>query len=203
RVRDFAESRPLHFANDIVPLLSRHGCNAGGCHGRASGQNGFKLSLFGFDPTFDYNAIVKEARGRRVFAAAPDGSLLLAKASGQAPHGGGRRLAPDSEDYQTLRRWLTQGMPVGDDRAPTLQKLSVVPQQRVLDRNAEQQLAVLAHYSDGSVRDVTRQAQFQSNELAVAAVDSEGLVRAFDLSGEAAVMARYMGQVTVFRALVP
>ena len=202
-VRDFDETRPLHFANDIVPLLTRHGCNAGGCHGRASGQNGFKLSLFGFDPAFDYNAIVKEARGRRVFAAAPDGSLLLAKASGQAPHGGGRRLAPESEDYQTLRRWLTQGTPVGDDRAPTLQKLSVVPQQRVLDRNAEQQLAVLAHYSDGSVRDVTRQAQFQSNELAVAAIDSEGLVRTFDLSGEAAVMARYMGQVTVFRALVP
>src|SRR6188508_1907415 len=77
------EARPLHFANDIVPLLSRHGCNSGGCHGRALGQNGFKLSLFGFDADFDYNAIVKEARGRRVFAAAPDSSLMLLKASGR------------------------------------------------------------------------------------------------------------------------
>ncbi len=202
-VRDFDESRPLHFANDIVPLLTRHGCNAGGCHGRASGQNGFKLSLFGFDAAFDYNALVKEARGRRILPAAPDSSLLLVKASGQAPHGGGRRLPADSEDYQTLRRWIVQGMPVGDGRAPTLERLSVVPPQRVLDRNAEQQVAVLAHYSDGSVRDVTRQAQYQSNEIAVAAVDGEGLIRTLDLAGEAAVMARYMGQVTVFRALVP
>jgi hypothetical protein len=202
-VRDLDDSRPLHFANDIVPLLSRHGCNSGGCHGRALGQNGFKLSLFGFDPAFDYNAIVKEARGRRVLPAAPDSSLLLLKASGQAPHGGGRRLPADTEDYQTLRRWVVQGMPVGDSKAPVLQRLSLVPPQRVLDRNAEQQVAVLAHYSDGSVRDVTRQAQFQSNEITVAAADGDGLVRTFDQSGEAAVMARYMGQVAVFRALVP
>jgi hypothetical protein len=203
RVHDFDESRPLHFTNDIVPLLSRHGCNSGGCHGRASGQNGFKLSLFGFDPVFDYNAIVKEARGRRVLPAAPDSSLLLAKASGRAPHGGGRRIPPESEDYQTLRRWVMQGMPVGDGRAPTLERLSVLPPQRVLERSAEQQLAVLAHFSDGTVRDVTRQAQFQSNEGAVAAVDGDGLVRTLGQAGEAAVMARYMGQVTVFRALVP
>ena len=202
-VREFDESRPLHFVNDIVPLLSRHGCNAGGCHGRASGQNGFKLSLFGFDPTFDYNAIVKEARGRRVFPAAPDSSLLLLKASGRVPHGGGRRIPFESEDYQTLHRWVMQGMPVGDGKAPKLERLSIAPAQRVLKRNAEQQVAVLAHYSDGSVRDVTRQAQFQSNETVVAAVDGDGLVRTFDLAGEAAVMARYMGQVTVFRALVP
>jgi hypothetical protein len=202
-VRDFDEGRPLHFANDIVPLLSRHGCNAGGCHGRASGQNGFKLSLFGFDPDFDYNALVKEARGRRIFPASPDNSLLLLKASGRWPHGGGKRLDPDSEDYYTLRRWIVQGAPVGDSRAPTLKYIRVVPEQRVLGRGSEQQLAVLAYYSDGSIRDVTRQAQFQSNEMAVAAVEADGLVHTFDLAGEAAVMARYLGQVSVFRALVP
>jgi hypothetical protein len=202
-VRDFDDQRPLHFANDIVPLLSRHGCNAGGCHGRASGQNGFKLSLFGFDPKFDFGALVKEARGRRIFPAAPDSSLLLMKATGRAPHGGGKRLDLDGEDYQILRRWIAQGAPVGDDKAPTLKRLTVAPGQRVLERSAEQQLAVLAHYSDGSVRDVTRQAQYQSNEAVVAGVDQGGLVRTFDLAGEAAVMARYMGQVTVFRALVP
>jgi hypothetical protein len=202
-VRDFDEGRPLHFANDIVPLLTRHGCNAGGCHGRASGQNGFRLSLFGFDPAFDYSALVEEARGRRLFPAAPDSSLILLKATGRMPHGGGKRLDEGAEDYHTLRRWIAQGAPVGDGKAPTLKRLRVVPGQRVLGRGAEQQLAVLADYSDGSVRDVTRQAQYQSNEAAVAGVDEGGLVRTFELSGEAAVMARYMGQVTVFRALVP
>ncbi len=202
-VRDASADRPLHFVNDIEPLLSRHGCNAGGCHGRASGQNGFKLSLFGFDTAFDYNAIVKEARGRRVFPAAPDSSLLLVKAAGLVAHGGGKRLVPDSDDFHTLRSWISQGTPLGDGKAPTLKQLRIVPDQRVLDRSAEQQLAVLAHYSDGSIRDVTRQAQFQSNETTVAGVDSDGLIRTFDLAGEAAVMARYMGHVAVFRALVP
>lgn len=202
-VNDFDESRPLHFANDIMPLLTRHGCNAGGCHGRASGQIGFRLSLFGFDPVFDYNAIVKEARGRRVFPASPDSSLMLVKAAGVVAHGGGKRLLPDSEDYQTLMRWIKQGTPVGDDKAPTLRNLTIVPDARVMQRSDEQQLAVLAHYSDGSVRDVTKQAQFQSNEIAVAAVAGDGFVRTFELSGDATVMARYMGQVVVFRALVP
>lgn len=202
-VTEFDEAKPLHFANDIVPLLTRHGCNAGGCHGRASGQNGFRLSLFGFDPAFDHAAIVKEARGRRVFPAAPDSSLILVKASGQIAHGGGRRLPPESEDYRTLRRWVLQGTPIGDDKAPTLKKLTMVPDTRVMERNQEQQVAVLAHYSDGSTRDVTKQAQFQSNEIAVAAVDGDGVVRTFEMSGDATVMARYLGQVTVFRALVP
>lgn len=202
-VKDDDLQRPLHFVNDIEPLLSRHGCNSGGCHGRASGQNGFRLSLFGFDPTFDFNAIVKDARGRRVFPAAPESSLMLMKAAGLIAHGGGRRLPPESEDYQTLRRWILQGTPVGDDKAPTLSKLTIVPASRVMQRKEDQQVAVLAHYSDGTLRDVTRQAQFQSNELSVAAVDSDGLVRTFEMSGDATIMARYMGQVAVFRALVP
>jgi hypothetical protein len=202
-VRDAGGDRPLHFANDIVPLLTRHGCNAGGCHGKASGQNGFKLSLLGFDPAFDHNAIVKEARGRRVFPAAPNRSLLLLKAAAVVPHGGGKRFAPDSEAYETLLRWVTQGMPLGDPGAPTLERLEVLPHQRVLDRNAQQQLAVLAHYSGGSVRDVTCRAQYQSNETAVAAVDEDGLVRTLALAGEATIMARYQGQVAVFRATVP
>jgi hypothetical protein len=202
-VNDLDDSRPLHFGNDIVPVLTRHGCNAGGCHGKASGQNGFKLSLFGFDPSFDYDAIVKEGRGRRVFPPAPERSMLLAKPSGQAPHGGGRRFSADSEAYRMLRRWIVQGMPVGDDKAPALRQLEMVPRQRVLPRQGRQQLAVLARYSDGSVRDVTRQAQYQSNEPAVAAVEDDGLVRTLGVPGEATVMARYMGQVTVFRATVP
>src|SRR5262249_54314612 len=112
-VRDDAR-RPVHFANDVMPILTRYGCNAGGCHGKASGQNGFRLSLFGFDADFDYSAIVHEARGRRVFPAAPGRSLLLAKPTGQMPHGGGRLFSAESEPYELLRRWIEQGMPVGD-----------------------------------------------------------------------------------------
>src|SRR3954447_13372559 len=96
---------PVDFARDVIPLLTRHGCNSGGCHGKASGQNGFKLSLFGFDPDFDYHAIVSEARGRRLFPASPQSSLLLTKAAGQVAHGGGKRLTTDGEAYQTLLRW--------------------------------------------------------------------------------------------------
>src|SRR5262249_8442014 len=144
----------VHFANDIVPLLTRHGCNAGGCHGKASGQNGFKLSLFGFDPEFDYNAIVKEARGRRLFPAAPAESLILRKATAAVPHGGGRRFTTDNETYQTLLRWIKQGAPVGDASAPTLVRLSVEPRHRIMDRHGKQQITVTAHRSDGSVRDV-------------------------------------------------
>jgi hypothetical protein len=92
RVSGFGSHRSVDFGREIVPLLSRLGCNAGGCHGKASGQNGFKLSLFGFDAAFDHAAITKEARGRRVFPAAPDHSLLLLKATGQVPHGGGKRM---------------------------------------------------------------------------------------------------------------
>ncbi|MBI3821892.1 MAG: DUF1549 domain-containing protein, partial [Planctomycetes bacterium] len=202
-VADFDDAKPLHFANDIMPVLTRHGCNSGGCHGRASGQNGFKLSLFGFDSAFDYNAVVKEARGRRVFPASPDSSLMLVKAAGVVAHGGGKRLIPDSEDYRTLRRWILQGTPVGDDKAPTLKKLTIMPAERVMQRKQEQQLAVLAQYTDGSLRDVTKLAQFQSNEIAVAGVDHDGIVRTFELSGDATIMARYMGQVAVFHALVP
>jgi hypothetical protein len=198
-----ADERPLHFANDIVPLLTRHGCNAGGCHGKASGQNGFKLSLFGFDPTFDYHALVNEARGRRLFPAAPEHSLLLTKATGQVAHGGGKRILPDGEAYATLVRWIRQGAPVGQGDAPTLARLQLLPTARVLDRQSRQQLAVLAHHDDGSVRDVTRHAQYQSNEAPIAAVDEDGLVRTFDLAGEATIMARYQGQVAVFRATVP
>lgn len=202
-VREFDETRPLDFTNDIVPLLTRYGCNAGGCHGKASGQNGFKLSLFGFDPAFDHAAIVKEARGRRLFPAAPDSSLMLTKPTGKVPHGGGKRIAADGEAYQTLRRWIVQGTPFGAQQPPALKKLEVVPAPRVLGRQSQQQVAVLAHYEDGRVRDVTRQAQYQSNEIVVAAVDEDGLVRTFELAGEATVMARYQGQVAVFRATVP
>jgi hypothetical protein len=202
-VAGFRSGRPVDFRREIVPLLSRLGCNAGGCHGKASGQNGFKLSLFGFDASFDHDAITREARGRRVFPAAPDHSLLLLKATAQVPHGGGKRLQRESSEYQLFRRWIAAGTPPSAPDAPHVVKLRITPGDRILQRDQSQQLAVFAEYSDGSVRDVTRQAEYSSNLDVVARVDAEGLVRTLRLSGEAAIMARYTGHVAVFRALVP
>jgi len=131
RARGIEDYPPIHFARDVVPILSKLGCNSGGCHGRASGQNGFKLSVFGFDPAADHDSIVKQARGRRVFPSSPANSLILAKPSGGIPHGGGVRLAKDSLDYQLLYQWVDQGMPVGAASAPRLVGLRVSPSERV------------------------------------------------------------------------
>jgi hypothetical protein len=198
-----AGGRKVDFRTEVEPLLSKLGCNAGGCHGKASGQNGFKLSLFGFDVDYDYAAITQEARGRRLFPAAPDRSLFLLKASGQVPHGGGKRLRPESADYQVIRQWIAAGAPASAPDEPAVKRLRVVPTDRVLRKDQQQQIAVLAEYTDGTVRDVTRQSEFASNLDVVASVDPTGLVKSHQLSGEAAVMARHMGHVAVFRALVP
>jgi hypothetical protein len=198
-----ADSRAIDFQGEIVPVLSRYGCNTGGCHGKASGQNGFKLSLFGFDPAWDYDEITKRGRGRRVSTGAPEHSLLLAKATNTLPHGGGRRLEPESEAYQILRAWIAAGAPPSAPNSPRVTALEIVPREAVLKAGQSQQLTVTALYSDGSQRDVTRQSNFSSNLDVVARVDEMGLVTAAENRGEAAIMARYMGQVAVFTALAP
>src|SRR5262249_47195182 len=174
-----------------------------GCHGKASGQNGFKLSLLGFEPEVDYVALVKEARGRRLFPAAPDASLLLTKATGTVPHGGGKRMETGSDEYRLVRRWIAARMPVGTEKAPVVTGISIAPDHRIMTRQNKQQFAVYAHYSDNSVEDITRRAQYESNEQEIAVVESTGLVRTLALSGEAAIMARYQGHVATFRATVP
>jgi hypothetical protein len=194
---------PINFANHVVPVFTKLGCNSGGCHGKIQGQNGFRLSLLGFDPEFDYANLRKEARGRRVFPAAPESSLLLTKATGMIAHGGGKKIEPGSEEYKIVRRWIASGLPYGSPNDPTVARVSVFPETRVLDRQARQQLAVYAHYTDGSVEDVTRRAQFESNDTEVATVSEAGLVSTLSITGQAAVMVRYQGQVTVFRAVVP
>jgi hypothetical protein len=197
------ENLPINFGNQIVPIFTKLGCNSGGCHGKASGQNGFKLSLLGFEPEVDYNALVKEARGRRLFPASPDHSLLLLKATGVVAHGGGKRMEVGSDEYKLVRRWIAAGVPFGDEDDPVVARISIYPEHRIIGRQNKQQFAVYAHYSDGSVEDVTRRAQYDSNDTEVAVVDPAGLVRTLGLSGEAAIMARYQGHVTTFRATVP
>ena len=196
-VTDFGAEVPVSFRNQIVPIFTKHGCNAGGCHGKASGQNGFRLSLFGFDAAFDFSAVTKEARGRRVFPAAPEQSLILQKASGGAPHGGGNRLPVGSGEYGILLRWLRQGTPAGSTNDPHVVRIACFPKSCVSNHNVGQQVLVTASYSDGTTRDVTREAQFKSSEENIAAVDGDGVVRTFESSGSTAVMARYMVQVDV------
>jgi hypothetical protein len=194
---------PINFANHVVPVFTKLGCNSGGCHGKIQGQNGFRLSLLGFDPEFDYVNLLKESRGRRVFPAAPESSLLLTKATGQIAHGGGKKIEPGSEEYKIVRRWIASGLPYGSPKDPTVTRISVYPESRVIDRQGRQQLAVYAHYTDGTVEDVTRRAQFESNDTEVATVSEAGLVSTLSIIGQSAVMVRYQGQVTVFRAVVP
>ncbi|MEQ1858647.1 MAG: DUF1549 domain-containing protein [Chthoniobacteraceae bacterium] len=203
KVEGSANLRPINFANDIVPVFTKAGCNSGGCHGKASGQNGFKLSLLGFEPDEDYEHIVKEARGRRVFPAAPENSLLLLKGAAQVPHGGGKRLDPKSADYALLVRWVAQGMPVGRDTDPKLASIEVLPRKRTMALRGEQQLVVLARYSDGAVQDVTHSALYEPNEKTMAEAGEDGHVALSDQHGDVAIMVRYQDKATVFRATVP
>jgi len=203
RVTDAAVPAPIHFANQIVPIFTKTGCNGGGCHGKAAGQNGFRLSLLGFEPDEDYEHLVREARGRRLFPADPARSLLLTKGTAQLPHGGGKRLEPGSEDHDRLVRWIAQGMPRGRSNAPVVSRIEVYPSSRVLSLDSEQQLVVTAHYSDGSVEDATRSSLFEPNDKDLAAMDEAGRVRVFNQPGEFAVMIRYQGKVATFRGTIP
>jgi hypothetical protein len=202
-VAHYGENLPINFPNQIVPVFTKLGCNAGGCHGKASGQNGFKISLLGFEPETDFVALVKEGRGRRLMPAAPDHSLFLLKGIGAVAHGGGKKMEKDSDEYRLVRRWIAAGMPYGKETDPIVTKISVYPEHRILDRNSKQQFAVYAHYSDGKVEDITRRAQYESNDQEIAMVDPNAIVRTMKLSGEAAIMARFQGFVSVFRATVP
>src|SRR5262249_41588407 len=125
-------AREYHFVTAIIPLLSRFACNSSGCHGKAEGQNGFKLSVFGFDPQADFASLVKEGRGRRVLPSAPETSLLVKKMSGQSPHGGGARIRAGTREYATIVGWVAAGMPYGRDDAPHVVKVRVEPSERVL-----------------------------------------------------------------------
>ena len=202
-VAEYNVESPVSFRNQIVPIFTKHGCNAGGCHGKASGQNGFKLSLLGFDPDFDHMAVVKETRGRRIFPAAPAYSLLLMKACGDVPHGGGKRLLKGTSEYDLMLRWIRQGTPAGAAKDPIVERVECQPKSVIVGRYGEQQMLVTAFYSDGTKRDVTHEAQFKSNEPNIATVDEDGLVRTDKAVGETAVMARYMGQVTVCHVSIP
>ncbi len=194
---------PINFKNQVVPIFTKLGCNSGGCHGKASGQNGFKLSLLGFYPDEDHEFLVKENRGRRLFPSSPADSLLLLKATGRSPHGGGKRMDVDSYEFRLISRWIEQGMPYGSDKDAYVAGIKCLPEGRVMDRGADQQITVIATYSDGTTEDVTRMALFEANDTEMAEATNTGMIKTLDLAGEVAIMARYQGQVSTFRATVP
>jgi hypothetical protein len=202
-VEGVANEIRINFKNQIVPIFTKLGCNSGGCHGKASGQNGFKLSLLGFYPDDDFEFLVKEARGRRLFPTSPADSLLLMKATGKSPHGGGKRMEEGSYEYRMLHRWVEQGMPYGNPEDPYVVGIQCVPAQRVMDRGADQQITVVAEYSDGTTEDVTRMALYEANDTEMAESTETAIIKTLDLAGEVAIMARYQGQVSTFRATIP
>ncbi len=197
------ESPRIYFNTDIAPILTRLGCNGGGCHGKAGGQNGFQLSLLGFEPERDFEALVSESRGRRLFANAPEQSLLLLKGTNRVPHGGGRRLEESSDDYRTLVTWIGRGSPPPRDDDPRLVRIELSPAESVLTTDAELQLTLTAHFSDGGSRDVTRQAVYQVNEPSLATVDNDGRVVTTRQHGLFGVMARFGEMMVTFHGAVP
>ncbi len=190
-VRNAADNPELSFRLDIMPIFMKASCNNGSCHGAARGKDGFRLSLFGFDPAGDHFRLTRELPGRRINLALPEESLLIEKACGLVPHSGGKRIEPGGDKYSTLIRWLKAGAPDDPGEVPSVVSLELYPREAVLDGEGEtQRLTVRAKYSDGTDRDVTSLAWFSTSNETSAAVDQTGIVTGHD-RGEAFVMARF------------
>lgn len=203
RVAGLARPVPVSFAGQVVPALSKAGCSSGGCHGKAEGQNGFKLSVFGFDPAADHQAIAAEARGRRLNHGDPRSSLLLLKGTGAVAHGGGRKIREDSRQHRLLARWISEGAPGAGAGEVVPARLEVVPPSLRLAPGQTRQLRVEAVMPDGSRRCVTAEAEFESNGPNIAGADARGLARAGSVAGEAAILVRHMATVSVCRVTIP
>jgi len=202
-VNNFKNPPPISFPNDIVPIFTRNHCNAGACHAKSAGQNGFRLSLFGYNPDLDHEYLINESRGRRIFPAAPKHSLLLTKVTGETPHGGGARIDEGSPDYQMMLRWIREGTPYTPANDPVVERIEIFPRERVVQPHSKQQLLVTAFFSDGSTRDITHAAQFESNQEDMAEVDDTGMVHFENKTGTTSVMVRFQEQIDVFMAIIP
>ncbi len=186
-----AKDREISFTLDVMPILTRASCNNGSCHGAARGKDGFRLSLFGFDPKADFDRITREIGIRRINLARPDQSLLLLKAVGAVQHTGGKRIEPDSEHYNKLLAWLSNGAKMDQAAPATVTKVEIFPKQAVLEGEGTQQRIVsVATYSDGTTRDVSDVASFTTNNERSGSVNASAVVTA-GLRGEAYVIARF------------
>lgn len=204
RVRVTGADHPTawSFRNDVLPVLSKAGCNMGACHGALAGKGGFRLSLRGYDPPTDRFTIVEQDRGRRVEFADPGRSLLLAKPSGGIPHKGGVRFETDSLSYRILAEWIAAGAPAPDDGDPQVVRLEVLPAASLERIGKTQQLLVTAEFSDGRRVDVTPWVKWSSSNEAVCSVDDDGVVSVIG-PGEGAVVAWYSSQLALARITVP
>jgi Protein of unknown function (DUF1553)/Protein of unknown function (DUF1549) len=201
-VRRATADVPVSFSREIIPVLTRAGCNQGACHGAQHGRGGFRQSLLGFDPAFDYAQIVQSAEGRRVVVSDPERSILLLKPTLTMEHGGGERFKVQSRSYNLIKRWLEDGAPEPSPRDPLVTGLEVWPARRLMVPGEEQQILVRASWQDGRTEDVTATAQFDALNDAVAAVTPAGLVTAKG-KGETHVMVRFGGQATVVQITLP
>jgi hypothetical protein len=187
-------AQPVTFLRDVAPVLNKAGCTSGPCHGAAKGKNGFKLSLRGYDPQFDYEALLYDLSGRRFNRAEPARSLLLAKPTQQVPHGGGLRFEKDSDYYKVIYKWIAQGVPFGDPAKDTVAAIEVEPKEINMPKPGESaQIKVLARFADGQTREVTREATIDSNVPDVAKVDTSAKVSG-ERVGEATMLVRYQGK---------
>jgi hypothetical protein len=209
RVSGGGQAPEVSFVREIVPLLTQAGCNSLACHGSPAGRAGFKLSMYGYEPSLDFDAITKQERavpekGKRVDPSAPEKSLVLLKPTMQVPHQGGMRFKPGSPEHETLLAWLRSGAATETADPPVrAARLELLPGERVLPAaGAKQRLVVMAHYSDGSSEDVTHRSVYASNDDAVAVVDAAGRVAATG-TGETAILVRYLGRVGLAQLLVP
>src|SRR5436190_5454073 len=177
KVTKATETKPISFKLDVMPVFMKSGCNSGSCHGAARGKDGFRLSLFGFDPDGDHYRITRELSGRRIDLAVPAASLLVEKSVGAVPHTGGKKVEPNSEVYQNIVSWISAGCQRDPADIPTCTSIDLYPKNAVLDGEGEtQKLTVRATYSDGTDRDVTHLALFLTNNESSAAVSPEGVV---------------------------
>jgi len=201
-VQEVAVARPVSFRRDVMPVFMRAGCNTGSCHGSARGKDGFRLSLFGFDPEGDHFRLTRELGYRRVNLAVPEDSLVLQKALGAVPHTGGKRFEPSSEYAKTLVAWLQAGAPNDPASEPTVESVEIFPHQMLLEgAGGKQQMIARARYSDGTQRDVTLLALFYSNNDSSAPVTPNGLVTAAQ-RGEAFILARFNTKTVGSQAIV-
>jgi hypothetical protein len=197
-VTGMADRHEVSFRNDVIPALSQSGCNMGACHGTPTGKGGLKLSLRGYLPEQDYATLSRDVSARRISPISVDTSLILRKPLGEVAHEGGLRLFRNAKSYEFLRDWIKEGVK-DDPAAPTATKLEILPESRVLNAPARtQQLVVQVHYSDGSSRDITPLAYYDSSNPEIAEVDAEGFVR-FKNRGEVAVIAHYLSLVANVR----
>ena len=196
------EAEPVSFVRDVMPILSHAGCNNGTCHGAAKGKNGFKLSLRGYDPDFDYELLIEDISGRRFNRAFPEQSLMLLKPTSEVPHKGGQVIVPGERDYSVIHQWITEGAIPDVETTKRVERLEVLPDSAELAvPGMKQQLIVIAHYPDGTTRDVTREAKFTSSVNEVANVTDKGVVTA-ERRGETAILTRYEGAYSTNNIIV-